>query len=72
MLFFAVALLFASFIGHGHGYCWQPGANPWFSGAPTVTQVDLETVKIEWNGIVEEKECADQVTDKIKHLPLAQ
>ena len=28
------------------GYCWQAGWNPYFTGAPTVTQIDMRTVEV--------------------------
>ena len=41
-------------------YCWQPGKNPGFNGVPKVEQVDIRTVKVSWNGITTQTECADQ------------
>lgn len=43
-----------------HGYCWQAGANPYFIDKPSIQQVSLSKVRISWEGIVEERECADQ------------
>ena len=41
-------------------YCWEPGKNPYFTGAPIVKQVDLQTVRVSWSGLVEMRECTDQ------------
>ena len=43
-----------------HAYCWEPGRNPYFTGPPIVQQVDLQTVRVSWLGLVENRECADQ------------
>jgi len=42
------------------GYCWEPGRNPYFTDPPVVQQVDLRTVRVTWEGLIEEVECADQ------------
>ena len=41
-------------------YCWEPGKNPYFTGPPVVKQVDLQTVRVSWLGLIEMRECADQ------------
>ena len=41
-------------------YCWEPGKNPYFTGPPIVQQVDLQTVRVSWAGLVEMRECTDQ------------
>ena len=41
-------------------YCWEPGKNPYFTGPPIVKQVDLQTVRVSWSGLVEMRECTDQ------------
>ena len=41
-------------------YCWEPGKNPYFTGPPIVQQVDLQTVRVSWDGLVEMRECTDQ------------
>ncbi len=45
-------------------YCWGAGKNPGFSGAPRVTQVALDRVKVEWEGMVTQEECADNYVVK--------
>ena len=41
-------------------YCWEPGKNPYFTGPPIVKQVDIQTVRVSWFGLVEMRECTDQ------------
>jgi len=55
------------------GYCWEPGRNPYFTGPPVVQQVDLRTVRVTWEGLIEEVECADQFLVKYwqKNTPQA-
>lgn len=53
-------LILSSAVRLSHGYCWQAGANPYFIDKPTIQQVSLSKVRISWEGIVEERECADQ------------
>ena len=40
-------------------YCWQVGQNPYFTAEPLVQQVDLRTVRVTWEGIVEYEKCVD-------------
>ena len=40
-------------------YCWQVGQNPYFTAQPIVQQVDLRTVRVTWEGIVEYEKCVD-------------
>lgn len=40
-------------------YCWQAGQNPYFTAIPIVQQVDLRTVRVTWEGIVEYEKCVD-------------
>jgi len=40
-------------------YCWQAGQNPYFTAQPIVQQVDLRTVRVTWEGIVEYEKCVD-------------
>ena len=49
-------------------YCWEPGKNPYFTGPPIVEQVDLQTVRVSWLGLVEMRECADQFL--VKYWPI--
>ena len=42
------------------GYCWQAGYNPGFSSAPSVEQVQIDTVRIVWTEIVQHRDCVDQ------------
>jgi hypothetical protein len=42
------------------GYCWEPGKNPTFTGAPVVEQIDIRTVRVSWFGLVNNRQCADQ------------
>ena len=56
----AVVLVLGSGVRLTHGYCWQAGANPYFIDKPSIQQVSLSKVRISWEGIVEERECADQ------------
>ena len=45
-------------------YCWQAGQNPSFTGRPTVQQVDLRTVRVTWEGIIEYEKCVDNYSVK--------
>ena len=60
-------LLLASLITLCHSYCWQPGKNPNFSSAPTVTQIDIRTVDVSWANRVVSRECADNFL--VKYWP---
>jgi len=60
MISAALLFLVISFVPLANGYCWQPGKNPGFNGIPKVEQVDIRTVKVSWNGITTQTECADQ------------
>ena len=40
-------------------YCWQAGQNPYFTAQPIVQQVDLRTVRVTWEGIVQNERCVD-------------
>ena len=48
-------------------YCWEPGKSPYFTGPPVVEQVDLQTVRVSWFGLVEMRECTDQFL--VKYWP---
>lgn len=43
-----------------NAYCWEPGKNPSFTGPPVVSQVDYQTVRVSWFGLVQMRECTDQ------------
>jgi len=55
--FFFIVVI--SFVPKISAYCWEPGQNPSFSGAPIVTQIDLSTLKVSWNNLVSRVDCAD-------------
>ena len=40
-------------------YCWQSGWSPSFSSDPVISQKDMYTITVSWDGIVTKKECAD-------------
>merc|ERR1712086_873276 len=40
-------------------YCWQVGQNPSFTAQPIVQQVDLRTVRVTWDGLVQYEKCVD-------------
>jgi len=40
-------------------YCWQVGQNPSFTAVPLVQQVDLRTVRVTWEGLVQYEKCVD-------------
>lgn len=54
-LLFLILLLYIP--QHIHSYCWQA---PAFEEAPKIQQLTLAKVRVSWEGIVENKECADQ------------
>ena len=58
-------LFFPSLI---HGYCWQIGWNPYFTGPPVLRQVDISTISVSWKGLVKNLECADQFV--VKYWPI--
>jgi len=64
-----IVVVFISFLNVplARAYCWEPGRNPYFTGKPIVQQVDLRTVRVSWNGLVENVECADQFL--VKYWP---
>ena len=53
-----LVFLFLS-ISEVKSYCWQIGWNPSFNGAPRVTQLAMDEVRVEWDGLVDQRECAD-------------
>ena len=54
-------LLLLSFALVGvNGWCWVSWRYPYFEGAPTVTQIDPETVNVSWSGVISLRECVDQ------------
>jgi len=64
-----IVLAFISFlyVPLASAYCWEIGRNPYFTAKPVVQQVDLRTVRVSWNGLVESVECADQFL--VKYWP---
>ncbi len=53
------------------GYCWGAGQNPGFSGRPRVTQLAIDRVRVSWEGMVTQEECADNYVVKYwrRHSP---
>lgn len=43
-----------------HAFCAAIGANPGFSGPPTVKQVNLTVVQVSWADVATRVDCADQ------------
>ena len=62
-----VLLALAALVACAHGYCWQVGYNPGFTGPPKVEQVAINEVRISWEGIVTHRDCADQFL--VKYWP---
>ena len=58
----SILILFVIFIlpRDVSSYCWQVGWNPSFTEAPKITQIDLAHVRVSWEGIAKNRECADQ------------
>lgn len=54
------AFLLSIFTHRTNGYCWEPGKNPGFTGPPKVEQIDLQNVRVSWDGLVTQRDCADQ------------
>jgi len=46
-------------------YCTWAGANPYWTGAPTVEQLTLTSVRVSWAGLLERADCADSML--VKH-----
>ena len=42
------------------GYCWQVGMNPQFVGKPTVSQINITTININWGKNIRRIHCTDQ------------
>ena len=42
-----------------NAYCWEPGKNPSFTGRPIVQQVDPSTIRVTWEGLVQNENCID-------------
>lgn len=42
------------------GYCLGIGANPKWTGPPSVHQINVSTVLVSWEGLITRKDCADQ------------
>ena len=40
-------------------YCWQVGQNPYVAAQPSVQEVALRTVRVTWEGIVQNERCVD-------------
>ncbi len=45
-------------------YCWQAGKNPGFSGPPRVRQLSITKVRVSWDGLVTQEDCADNYVVK--------
>jgi len=60
MTFFSLLLLLFFLTQDVHSYCWQVGWNPSFSSAPKIEQINLATVRVSWDGIINNRECVDQ------------
>jgi len=45
-------------------YCTWAGANPYWTGAPTVEQLTLTSVRVSWAGLLERSDCADSMIVK--------
>ena len=48
-------------------YCWSAGKNPGFKGPPKITQISLDTVRVSWENLVINRECADSFV--VKYWP---
>ena len=59
----ALVLLYSDLVSC---YC-QDGKNPSFKGAPKVTQINLDVVRISWKDLVINKHCADNFL--VKYWP---
>ena len=53
------AFLLEQFYQPTNAYCWEIGRNPGFSKEPTVYQISPTRVRVSWEGIVTQLECAD-------------
>lgn len=47
-------------------YCTWAGANPYWTGTPTVEQITLTSVRVSWAGLLERSDCADSLI--VKHF----
>ena len=54
-----LATIFAVILHTVHGYCLGVGMNPSFKAAPIVEQTGPTSVKVLWDGLVTNIECAD-------------
>ena len=63
----AILCIFHTPVSIVQAYCWEPGESPYFTGPPVVEQVDLQTVRVSWFGLVEMRECTDQFL--VKYWP---
>ena len=54
---------------HVWGYCWQAGQNPGWAGPPKVSQRSMDTVRVNWAGMVTKRECTDNFV--VKYWPIS-
>ena len=58
-ILFFISLLLQLITKHTDAYCWGAGRNPGFSGEPKVEQISILRVRVSWEGIVTQRDCAD-------------
>ena len=54
-----LATIFAVILHTVHGYCLTAGMNPYFKSGPVVQPTGPTSVKVLWDGLVSNIECAD-------------
>jgi len=56
----------ASWLPASLAYCTWAGANPYWTGEPTIEQITLTSVRVSWAGLLERSDCADSLI--VKHF----
>merc|ERR1712117_810904 len=56
----------ASWLPCSFSYCTWAGANPYWTGTPTVEQITLTSVRVSWAGLLERTDCADSLI--VRHV----
>jgi len=56
----------ASWLPSTFSYCTWAGANPYWTGTPTIEQITLTSVRVSWAGLLERSDCADSLI--VKHF----
>ena len=64
--FLFITVISLAWLPLAYSFCARPGENPTWVAAPIVEQVTGTSVNVSWEGLLKQKECADNVI--VKHF----